>query len=63
MRVWDDDQTKCDDPLASLEVQLEPNGGKVEKLALKGRGEFPDIVIDFEYKMEDCAAREAVEVA
>ena len=51
VRVWDDDVTKSDDPLASLEVQLEPLGGKFEKLALKGRDDLPDILIDFEYKV------------
>ena len=51
VRVWDDDVTKSDDPLASLEVQLEPNGGSFEGLMLKGRGDLPDIAINFEYKM------------
>ena len=65
MRVWDDDVTKSDDPLASLEVQLEPLGGKFEKLALKGRGDLPDILIDFEYKVLESGAgatREAVKL-
>lgn len=51
VRVWDDDVAKSDDPIASLEVQLQPLAGKFEKLALKGRGNLPDVLIDFEYKM------------
>ena len=58
VRVWDDDNSKNDDPLASLEVQLEPLGGACTQLALKGRDGLPDILIDFEYKILECEARE-----
>ena len=51
VRLWDDDVSKSDDPIASAEVQLEPNEGSFEKLALKGRGDLPDVLISFEYKM------------
>ena len=51
VRVWDDDMSKSDDPLASSEVQLEPLGGKCEGLILKGRGGLSDVTINFEYKM------------
>ena len=51
VRMWDDDVTKSDDPLASLAVQLEPLGGSFEGLMLKGRGDLPDIPVNFEYKM------------
>jgi hypothetical protein len=65
VRIWDDDKGKSDDPLASLEVQLEPFGGKCEQLALKGRGDLPDVLIDFEYKMleVDAATRARADVA
>ena len=53
VRVWDNDQTKDDDPLASLAVQLEPNGGKFEHLVLKGRAGLPDVEVSFEYTMLD----------
>ena len=53
VRLWDDDVTKSDDPIASLEVQLEPLGGSFEQLALKGRGELPDVIVDFAYKVEE----------
>lgn len=55
VRIWDDDMKKSDDPIASLEVQLEPLGGSFEKLALKGRSGLPDVMISFEYKMIEVA--------
>ena len=51
VRVWDDDRSKSDDPIASAEVQLEPNAGKCEQLVLKGRDGLKDVLIDLEYKM------------
>ena len=35
VRLWDDDVTKPDEPLAEAELQLDEDGGKVEKLVLK----------------------------
>ena len=53
VRLWDDDVTKSDDPIASLEVQLEKGGGEVERLKLKGRGDLPDVEISFTYVLSD----------
>ena len=58
VRVWDDDVSKSDDPIASAEVQLEPKGGSFEKLVLKGRDGLPDVTISFEYAMLECAMRQ-----
>ena len=53
VRLWDDDVTKSDDPIASLEVQLDKGGGEVERLKLKGRGDLPDVEISFTYVLSD----------
>lgn len=61
VRVWDDDVTKSDEPLASAEVQLEPGEGACEGLVLAGRAGLPDVTISFTYAVADNAAREALE--
>ena len=58
VRVWDDDVSKSDDPLASAELQLEPLRGSFEKVTLHGRDGLPDIQVDFTYEMAECDARQ-----
>lgn len=49
VRVWDHDWTNAHDPIASAEVQLEAGGGELDQLVCKGRGDLPDVTVNFTY--------------